>query len=168
MKTKLTVKILIPLLSAALVTIPVVQTTSYAAPPPHFDRLEPHGFGHFKGGPRGRWHRGFGIFTTDTDAFKWLAFTAITIKLLDNLNEEQKRAHETAQIEATQAEVGETITWNKDGASGSVKVTRDGTSSSGRYCREFQQKISVGGKQESAYGTACRQPDGSWEVVSTK
>ena len=35
---------------------------------------------------------------------------------------------------------------------------------SGRYCREYQTVITVGNKQQQAYGTACRQPDGSWEV----
>lgn len=41
------------------------------------------------------------------------------------------------------------------------------TDRSGKYCREFQQTISVGGREQSAYGTACRQPDGSWKIVST-
>lgn len=36
----------------------------------------------------------------------------------------------------------------------------------GRYCREYTQSITVGGKEQRAYGTACRQPDGSWEVVN--
>ena len=31
-------------------------------------------------------------------------------------------------------------------------------------CREFQQTITVGGQQQSGYGTACRQPDGSWQI----
>jgi len=35
---------------------------------------------------------------------------------------------------------------------------------SGQYCREYQQTIYVGGQQQQAYGTACRQPDGSWEI----
>lgn len=34
------------------------------------------------------------------------------------------------------------------------------------YCREFTQNIAVGGKIQEAYGTACMQPDGSWERVS--
>lgn len=33
------------------------------------------------------------------------------------------------------------------------------------YCREYQQKIVVGGKEEMAYGKACRQPDGQWKIV---
>jgi hypothetical protein len=32
-------------------------------------------------------------------------------------------------------------------------------------CREFQQTITVGGQTQEAYGTACRQSDGSWKIV---
>lgn len=35
----------------------------------------------------------------------------------------------------------------------------------GRYCREFQQTITVDGEEVKGYGTACRQPDGSWEIT---
>lgn len=35
----------------------------------------------------------------------------------------------------------------------------------GRYCREYEQTINVGGRAERGYGTACRQPDGSWQIV---
>lgn len=34
----------------------------------------------------------------------------------------------------------------------------------GQYCREYQSEIVVGGRVERSYGTACRQPDGSWEL----
>ncbi len=37
----------------------------------------------------------------------------------------------------------------------------------GQYCREFTQTITVGGEQVEGYGTACRQPDGSWKIVET-
>jgi hypothetical protein len=36
---------------------------------------------------------------------------------------------------------------------------------SGRYCREFQSKVVVGGALRDSYGTACQQPDGSWQIV---
>ena len=36
----------------------------------------------------------------------------------------------------------------------------------GQYCREYQQTITVGGRTEQAYGTACREADGSWRIVS--
>jgi hypothetical protein len=117
--------------------------------------------------PYGHWYPGYGHYHTDSDAFKWLALTAITLKVLDNLNEAQERAHEQAQVRATAAPIGETIIWQEGGASGAVTATREGTSTAGRYCREFQQKVTIGGRTEEAYGTACLQPDGSWEVVST-
>ena len=110
---------------------------------------------------------GYGYYRSDDDAYRWLAFTAITLKILDNLNEAQERAHEQAQAEAATAPVGDTIYWNQSGASGAVSVLRDGYSASGRYCREFQQEVTIGGGTERAYGTACQQPDGSWQVVST-
>ena len=69
---------------------------------------------------------------------------------------------------ARAAPIGETIAWSNpdSGNRGAVTPVREGTSSSGRYCREFQQTIVVGGETQSGYGTACRQPDGSWRIVS--
>lgn len=117
--------------------------------------------------PYGRWYSGYGHYHHDHHAFRWLAFTAITLKILDNLNEQQQREHEAAQIKAVTAPVGERIIWKKGSASGYVTTTREGTSTSGRYCREFQQQVTINGKTEQAYGTACRNPDGSWEVLSS-
>jgi hypothetical protein len=117
--------------------------------------------------PHGHWYRGYGGYYVDDDAYPWLAFTAITLKVLDNINEDQQRKHEQAQIAATSAPIGETIVWSDGSASGSVTATREGTTTSGRYCREFQHEVTVGGRRERAYGVACRQPDGSWEIVST-
>jgi len=73
-----------------------------------------------------------------------------------------------ANYEAHSAPIGEEITWNnpESGNSGSVTPTREGTDSDGRYCREYQQTIYVGGRQETGYGIACQQPDGSWEIAS--
>ena len=70
--------------------------------------------------------------------------------------------------QAQSAPVGETIAWNNpdSGNYGSVTPVRDGRSSSGNYCREFQQTIVVGGRAQEGYGVACRQPDGSWQIQS--
>ena len=122
------------------------------------------------GGPAPRphhWHPGYGPYRGDSDAWQWLAFTAITLSLLDLMTEQQRRAHEYAQIQAATAPIGQRIVWNDGGASGSVVAVRDGTDSSGAYCREFLQDVTIGGRNEHAYGTACRQPDGAWKIVST-
>jgi surface antigen len=72
-----------------------------------------------------------------------------------------------AQQQAYGAPIGQTISWNnpQSGNSGTYTPVRDGYNQNGRYCREFQQTIVVGGKVEEGYGIACRQPDGSWEIV---
>ena len=100
------------------------------------------------------------------DGYIWglLSFTAITLAILDNLNDQQQREHERALYDATTTPLGETIYWKEGNASGAVTPTREGTSSSGRYCREYQSEVSIGGNKESIYGTACRNADGSWEI----
>lgn len=142
---------------------PLHHGPQYHVPP---DRIR-HYHGVVVVRPYGHWYPGYGHYRRDDDAFMWLSFTAITLRILDLLSEQQQRALETAQIRATTAALGETITWNDGTASGAVAAVREGTSSAGRYCREFQQTVSIGGRTEQAYGTACRQPDGAWEVVST-
>lgn len=47
-----------------------------------------------------------------------------------------------------------------------VTPTETYQSSSGSYCREYTTDVVIGGQTERAYGTACRQPDGSWQVQS--
>ena len=116
--------------------------------------------------PHGRPFHGYGFFYSDADAYRYLGLTAITLKILDNINEEQQRMHEAAQARATTSNVGEKIIWHEGNASGSVTTTRIGTSTSGRQCREFQQTVTIGGQTETAYGTACQQPDGAWEIVA--
>lgn len=39
------------------------------------------------------------------------------------------------------------------------------TDNQGRYCREYQSTLTVGGMSQPGYGTACLQPDGSWRIV---
>ena len=76
-------------------------------------------------------------------------------------------AAQQAAGRAHNARIGETISWNNpnSGNYGTYTPVRDGQSSTGRYCREYQQTIVVGGKTQSGYGTACQSPDGSWEIV---
>lgn len=61
-----------------------------------------------------------------------------------------------------------TVTWEnpQSGTYGNVTPTNTYEESPGRYCREFQQQIVVGGQVQDGYGTACRQPDGNWEIVA--
>jgi len=80
---------------------------------------------------------------------------------------DRRYAAETSQHSFETSKVGTTTTWtNPDsGHSGTVTPTKTYQTAQGEYCREFQQTVTVGGKTEDAYGTACRQPDGSWKIV---
>jgi len=62
---------------------------------------------------------------------------------------------------------GQTSSWRNPDSGNSGKITATRTfQEDGRYCREFNQTITVGGKTEKGYGTACRQPDGSWQIIN--
>ncbi len=117
--------------------------------------------------PFGHRYHGYGRYRRDAEAWRFLAFSAITLAILNNLSERQQRSYEQAQVMAAAAPIGQTISWNDAGAFGSVTPLRDGTSSAGAYCREFRQSVAIGGRSEEAYGIACRKPDGAWEVVSS-
>lgn len=116
--------------------------------------------------PYGHWYSGYGHYHRDDDAFFWLGLTGITLALLNNINENQQRALEQAQIRATSAPIGQPIYWSDGGANGQVVALREGRTGDGGYCREFQQTVMIGGRAEDAYGTACRMPDGAWQVVN--
>jgi surface antigen len=84
------------------------------------------------------------------------------------LDERDKRlAAEATQNALETAPTGKSIAWrNPDNEhSGTVTPVKTYQTDSGTYCREYQQTVTIGGKEEEAYGTACRQPDGNWRIV---
>lgn len=73
----------------------------------------------------------------------------------------------TTQRSLEYGETGHESEWvNPDnGHRGTVTPTRTYRAADNRYCREFQQTIYIDGRRERGYGTACRQPDGSWQIA---
>jgi surface antigen len=87
----------------------------------------------------------------------------------NHLDQRDKQlAAQNAQATLEHARTGEASTWHNpdSGNSGTITPTHTYQNADGRYCREYQQEITVGGEKHQAYGTACRQPDGSWQVQS--
>jgi surface antigen len=84
-----------------------------------------------------------------------------------SLDKADKMYAERAEQTAYGSPIGQPVRWNNpnSGNYGQVVATRDGTSSRGEYCREFQQEIIVGGQVQHGYGVACRQQDGSWKML---
>lgn len=59
------------------------------------------------------------------------------------------------------------VAWTNPDSGASYRVTPRRTwQEEGRYCREFTTTVRIDGRPQQAWGTACRQPDGSWERVA--
>ena len=87
-----------------------------------------------------------------------------------NMDKVDQMEMERAQYNAFEYTPSGTSTdwYNPDtGNSGAVTPEPAYKNTQGQYCREFQQKVTINGQQQDAYGTACRKPDGSWEIVSS-
>ncbi len=80
---------------------------------------------------------------------------------------DQAYARQTEQVALETVPTGSSIDWSnpESGHAGTVTPTYTYQAPSGAYCREYQHTVYVGGRAENAYGTACRQPDGSWQIV---
>lgn len=83
-------------------------------------------------------------------------------------DKDKQMAAQTATSAFESNRTGQSSAWkNPDsGNSGTVTPTKTYQASSGQYCREYRQDIVVGTEKHQAYGTACRQPDGSWKIQS--
>lgn len=83
-------------------------------------------------------------------------------------DQDKKTAAQTTNKTLETAPSGQTSTWHNpdSGHSGTVTPTRTFKNEKGQDCREFQQTITVGGKTEQGYGTACRDAEGNWRIVS--
>jgi hypothetical protein len=62
---------------------------------------------------------------------------------------------------------GQGIVWDEPAENTRYQVvpTETYTQADGRYCREYVTTATVGGQTQTVYGQACRQPDGTWEIV---
>ncbi len=98
-----------------------------------------------------------------------LAGALIGNEIGKSLDRADRLAMAQAEQRAHTAPVGEKIVWNNpdSGNYGSVTPIRDGRNAqTSAYCREYQTTVVIDGREQSAFGTACQQPDGSWKVTS--
>lgn len=83
-----------------------------------------------------------------------------------------KSMDDTDRLKMNQAldenSVGQPAYWNnaKTDTRYEVVPTKNVTVDGNQYCREYRTMANVAGKKQQVYGTACRQPDGSWQAVS--
>ncbi len=92
-----------------------------------------------------------------------LAGAYIGNKLGQNMDETD-RLKMNKTFENNQA--GQPAYWqnSQTGNSYTVTPTQNVTVNGNPYCREYRSTAVVAGKKQQVYGTACRQPDGSWKI----
>ncbi len=80
---------------------------------------------------------------------------------------DQLMMERNAQYALESTRTNTTTTWrNPDsGNYGAITPVETYQTSQGQYCREYTQTVVVAGEKQQAYGTACRQPDGTWKIV---
>ena len=79
---------------------------------------------------------------------------------------DQAAINQTTQQALETAPVNQAMPWRnpQSGNYGTVTPVQTYQEADGTYCREYQQTVVVGGQSQQAYGTACRQPDGTWQI----
>ncbi|NWF35787.1 hypothetical protein [Mariprofundus sp. KV] len=115
--------------------------------------------------PYGYLYPGFGFYYSDHDAFRFLAFTALTLAIIQHLDEPQQRMHEHALVLATTAEVGDSHYWSSGRSSGSVTLLYVGFDARGREYRESRQIITVGSRTETSVVHTYLSANGRWEIL---
>ena len=79
---------------------------------------------------------------------------------------DKQMAAEAAQRAFDANPTGQASVWNNpdSGHSGSITPTKTYQLANGQYCRMYTQTVNVGNEPQQTYGTACRQPDGTWKI----
>lgn len=84
------------------------------------------------------------------------------------LDEDDKRRAYAAQMDALErGRSGVATSWkNPDSGHYGAVVPGPAYASNGRNCRSYTHTIYIGGRPETARGTACRNPDGTWTPLT--
>lgn len=80
------------------------------------------------------------------------------------MDQESVDAYDIASQRALES--GQTQSWKSNGQSGTITPYGQYIDALGRTCREYSQFIYVRGQRYENRGTACREPDGMWRIVS--
>ena len=82
-----------------------------------------------------------------------------------------KNMDDTDKLKLNQAlennAIGKPAYWQNQNSGNTYRVipVKNVTVQNNHYCREYRTVADIAGKKQQMYGTACRQPDGSWKAV---
>jgi surface antigen len=85
-----------------------------------------------------------------------------------DLDDQDRQLAAAAQYRALEyGQAGSTTPWNNPANDHRGQIVPGKPyQQNGTYCRPYTHTIYIGGQPETARGTACRQPDGTWQSVS--
>ena len=114
------------------------------------------------------------LATTDRGNLPSAAPVRIAGRLLDGPyliylgSDDIARARRAAQNAFETTPSGQTSIWRNpaNGHWGTVTPSRTFQDATGRYCRDYKQTVTVDGQEHQGNGTACREPDGAWRIMS--
>jgi len=84
-----------------------------------------------------------------------------------------KNMDDTDRLKMNQAmeqnSLGQPAYWTNQKTDDSYTVvpTKNVSYDGNPYCREYRSTAIIAGKKQQIYGTACRQPDGTWQTVNS-
>jgi surface antigen len=81
---------------------------------------------------------------------------------------DRQEAARTQNVALESNRTGQASTWSNpdSGNAGTITPIRTYQAPSGQNCREYRHDVRIGDRNETVIGTACRQTDGTWKVVS--
>jgi len=82
--------------------------------------------------------------------------------------EDVERAQRAALTALESTPSGQTTIWRnpKNGHWGTLTPTRTYQDASERYCRDYRQTVTLGGQEHQGNGSACRERDQVWRIMS--
>jgi surface antigen len=85
-----------------------------------------------------------------------------------SLDDEDKRRAYAAEMDALErGPSGAPVAWkNPDSGRYGTVIPGPAYAQNGRNCRSFTHTIYIDGRPQTARGTACRNPDGTWTPLS--
>ena len=81
--------------------------------------------------------------------------------------QDQQSVYSTTQSTLEEYPTGKSASWNNpdSGNWGTVTPTRTYQNDARQNCRQFEQTIYIDGRPETGTGVACRQSDGTWQII---
>ncbi|MEQ8506867.1 MAG: RT0821/Lpp0805 family surface protein [Rhodospirillales bacterium] len=86
-----------------------------------------------------------------------------------SLDRADQMYQQRAQSSALNKADWQPVSWSNpdSGNHGTITPTRTiQHSGTGQICREYQTTVTVGGREQQGYGTACQTADGDWRISS--